>query len=80
MQLEYNALIADLKCGHEFEFNWEDETLTICCNYPTKWFFCIPEKGITFEAESIEKLLEHIRFNGQTFRDIVPKIKESTLF
>lgn len=80
MKLEYKALVSDLKCGHELEFAWKGKTFTICCKFPHKWFFCIPHLGIVFEADSVERLLDQLSFDGRSFSDILPDVKDSTLF
>lgn len=80
MKLNYEDLIAELNCGHEFEFSWDNNNFSICCNYPNEWYFCVPQLKIIISAKSVDELLKMINFNGKKFKDILFEIDDSILY
>ena len=82
MEWDYETLIADFKDGRELEFIWNGGKYSINCSFPDKWFFSIYSPQITFEATSVDELISRIYFGekGVNFKDILPSIKDSTLF
>ena len=79
--LNYEVLLKDLASGRELEFVWNNIHLSINCLFPNKWCFTLMELGITFEANSVYELVDHICFqNGKRLSDILFEITDYTLY
>lgn len=78
--IDVKDLMNALRHGRELEFTWKKNRYSIHCKYPLRWFLTSVDADITFEADSIDSLLDQIHFGDRCFFDIFPDMSDVILY